>query len=58
VAQKITGATTVGFVIVGLPGGGLKDITTDATGTKRTFGVNIGGNAGSGKRIGWRELSR
>jgi type IV pilus assembly protein PilY1 len=58
VAQKITGATTVGFVIVGLPGGGLKDITTDATSTKRTFGVNIGGNAGSGKRIGWRELSR
>ena len=58
VGQKITGALTVGFVIVGLPGGGLKDITTDATGTKRLFGVNIGGNAGSGKRIGWREISK
>jgi len=58
VGQKITGAPTVGVVIIGLPGGGLKDITTDATGTKRLFGVNIGGNAGAGKRSGWREISK
>jgi type IV pilus assembly protein PilY1 len=58
VAQKITGALTVGFVIVGLPGGGLKDITTTATGEKKVFGVNLGGNSGSGKRIGWREISQ
>jgi type IV pilus assembly protein PilY1 len=57
VAQKISGALTVGFVIVGLPGGGLKDITTTATGEKKVFGVNLGGNAGSGKRIGWREIT-
>jgi type IV pilus assembly protein PilY1 len=55
--QRIDGATTVGFVIVGLPGGGLKDITTTATGEKRTFGVNIGASANGGRRIGWRELT-
>jgi type IV pilus assembly protein PilY1 len=58
VGQKITGALTVGFVIVGLPGGGLKDITTTATGEKKTYGVNLGGNAGTGKRIGWREITQ
>jgi len=58
VGQKITGALTVGFVVVGLPGGGLKDITTTATGEKKVYGVNLGGNAGSGKRIGWREISQ
>jgi type IV pilus assembly protein PilY1 len=58
VAQKITGALTVGFVVVGLPGGGLKDITTTATGEKKVFGVNLGGSSGSGKRIGWREISK
>jgi type IV pilus assembly protein PilY1 len=58
VAQKISGALTVGFVIVGLPGGGLKDITTTATGEKKVFAVNVGGTAGSGKRIGWREITQ
>jgi type IV pilus assembly protein PilY1 len=55
--QKVTGALTVGFVIIGLPGGGLKDITTTATGEKKVYGVNLGGGGGSGKRIGWREIS-
>jgi len=57
-AQKITGALTVGFVIVGLPSGGLKDITTTATGEKKVYGVNLGGSGGAGKRIGWREISQ
>jgi type IV pilus assembly protein PilY1 len=56
--QKISGATTVGFVIVALPSGGLKDITTIASGDKRTFGVNIGGSNGQGRRVGWREVTQ
>jgi type IV pilus assembly protein PilY1 len=56
VAQKLTGETLVGVVVVRLPSGVLKAIATGATGTKRTLGVNVGGGGGSGRRASWREL--
>ena len=49
-------AVTVGFVVVQLPGGALKGIVTDATATKSTEGVNVGGSPMNGKRVGWRQL--
>jgi type IV pilus assembly protein PilY1 len=58
VGQKITGSTVVGFVIVSLPGGGLKEIATDALGRNPVFNVPVGTSAGGGRRIGWRELTR
>ncbi len=56
VAQKLTGETLVGVVVVRLPSGVLKGIATGATGEKRTLGVNVGGGGGSGRRASWREL--
>ncbi|HVY04484.1 MAG TPA: PilC/PilY family type IV pilus protein [Burkholderiales bacterium] len=56
VANKLGNAITVGLVVVRLPGGSLKAISTDASGTKSTFGVNIGGSTASGKRTSWREI--
>jgi type IV pilus assembly protein PilY1 len=49
-------AITVGFVVVQVPGGGLKSIQTDATATKTTDGVNVGNSPLSGKRVGWRQM--
>jgi type IV pilus assembly protein PilY1 len=49
-------AVTVGFVVVQLPGGGLKAIDTDATATKGTQGINVGNSPLSGKRVGWRQM--
>jgi type IV pilus assembly protein PilY1 len=56
VAQKITGETLVGVVVVRLPSGVIKAIATGGTGEKRTIGVNVGGGGGSGRRVSWREL--
>jgi Tfp pilus tip-associated adhesin PilY1 len=56
VAEKLTGQTLVGVVVVRLPSGVLKAIATGSTGEKRTIGVNIGGGGGSGRRVSWREL--
>ncbi|HEX4984926.1 MAG TPA: PilC/PilY family type IV pilus protein [Burkholderiales bacterium] len=56
VGNKLGNAITVGIVVVRLPGGSLKAITTDASGTKNTVGVNIGGATASGKRTSWREI--
>jgi type IV pilus assembly protein PilY1 len=56
VAQKITGETMVGVVVVRLPTGVIKAIATGGTGEKRTIGVNVGGGGGSGRRVSWREL--
>lgn len=56
VGSKITGNITVGMVVVQLPSGALKDISTGATGTKLTTGVNVGGGGGGGRRVSWREL--
>jgi type IV pilus assembly protein PilY1 len=56
VAQKFTGQTLVGVVVVRLPSGVLKGIATGATGTKTTVGVNVGGSGGVGRRVSWREL--
>ena len=56
VAQKFTGQTLVGVVVVRLPSGVLKAIATGASGTKTSVGVHVGGAGGSGKRVSWREL--
>ncbi len=56
VAQRFTGQTLVGVVVVRLPSGVLKGVATGATGTKTTVGVNIGGTGGAGRRVSWREL--
>jgi type IV pilus assembly protein PilY1 len=58
VGQKISGATVVGFVIVGLPGGGLKEIATDAFKRHPIFAVPLGAGRVIGRRIGWREITR
>jgi len=49
-------AVTVGYVVVQLPDGTLKGITTDSTSTKTTEGVNVGRSPLNGKRVGWRQL--
>ena len=56
VASKLGNAITVGVVVVRLPSGTLKAISTDAAGNKTPFGVNIGGSAANGKRTSWREI--
>jgi len=56
VAQKFTGQTLVGVVVVRLPSGVLKAIATGATGTKTPVGVNVGGSTTTGRRMSWREL--
>jgi type IV pilus assembly protein PilY1 len=56
VATKLGNALTAGFVVVRLPSGQLKAITTDAAGKKTPFGVNIGASSASGRRTSWREL--
>jgi type IV pilus assembly protein PilY1 len=56
--NKLANALTVGNVIVRLPSGQLKGIATDAAGTKRTVGINVGGSIASAKRISWRELAQ
>ncbi|HSD61303.1 MAG TPA: hypothetical protein VLC55_10665, partial [Burkholderiales bacterium] len=53
---KRVGFLTVGNVVVRLPSGSLKLISTDITGGKSTRGVPIGASAGIGRRISWREL--
>ncbi|MEO8137543.1 MAG: PilC/PilY family type IV pilus protein [Betaproteobacteria bacterium] len=55
-AQKFTGQTLVGIVVVRLPSGVLKAIATGATGVKTPVGVNVGGSSSGGHRISWREL--
>jgi type IV pilus assembly protein PilY1 len=56
VGTSNSSAITVGFVVVQVPGGGLKAIETDATATKTTQGVNVGNSPLSGKRVGWRQM--
>jgi type IV pilus assembly protein PilY1 len=57
VATKLPGNTlAVGMVIVRLPSGQLKVITTGAAGNKETLGVHTGGGGGGGRKISWREL--
>jgi type IV pilus assembly protein PilY1 len=56
--SKLANALTVGNVIVRLPGGQLKGILTDAAGTKRTVGINVGGSVISAKRVSWREITQ
>jgi hypothetical protein len=46
-------------MMIGLRGGGgLKAIATDALGHKPVFAVPLGNSLASGRRIGWREITR
>jgi type IV pilus assembly protein PilY1 len=56
IARKRVGSMTVGAVIVRLPGGQVKVISTAATGEKFTGGLYIGGGGKTGRRINWREI--
>lgn len=56
VAYKVPSALVVGTVIVRLPSGVLKIITTTATGTKISYGLNVNTSSMMGRRISWREL--
>ena len=55
---KRVGSLIVGNVVVRLPSGALRLIQTDVKGDKTTRGVPIGGSAGVGRRVNWRELIR
>jgi type IV pilus assembly protein PilY1 len=57
VAQKLTNVLIVGSTIVGT-GAGLRDIIIDNTGRAQVVGVNVGATGSSGKRIGWREITK
>lgn len=57
VGEKIGNALTVGVVVVRLPSGQLKAITTDAGGGKRPVGVAVSGTSTT-RRVSWRELIR
>jgi len=52
---KIGNALTVGVVVVRLPSGQLKAITTSASGSKTTQGVTTSGTTAT-RRVSWREL--
>ena len=56
VGTKITGQIAVGFVVIRLPSGVLKQIITGATGTKTTSAVYTGGTGSAARRVSWREL--
>ena len=58
VGQKITGQIAVGFVVIRLPSGALKEIVTGATGSKSTTNVFTGGSGAAPRRSSWRELFR
>jgi len=55
VAATKSNNATVGFVVIKLPSGAIKIITTESTGAKGTVGVNIGSGGAGGKRVSWRE---
>lgn len=58
VAQKTTGQIAVGFVVIRLPSGSLKEIITGASGTKTTSAVYTGGAGVAPRRVSWRELAQ
>ncbi len=56
VATKLTGSILVGNVVIRLPSGAVKAVSTESSGTKLTQGINTSGTGGTGRRISWREL--
>lgn len=57
VGKKIGSSIAVGFIVIRLPSGALKVITTFAGSEKTTEGVT-GSGAGAVRRISWRELTQ
>lgn len=57
VGKKNANALLVGNVIVKLPSGVMKIITTTATGAKSVDALFTSGNSASGSRISWREIT-
>ena len=56
VAYKVPGALVVGTVIIRLPSGVLKIVTTTATGAKIPYGLNVTTSGMAGRRVSWREI--
>lgn len=57
-AYQVPGALVVGTVIIRLPSGVLKIITTTATGSKIPYGLTVNASSMSARRLSWRELSQ
>lgn len=55
VGKKIGSSIAVGFIVIRLPSGALKVITTFAGAEKTTEGVTAG-SSGNTRRVSWREL--
>ncbi|MEZ5616537.1 MAG: PilC/PilY family type IV pilus protein [Rhodocyclaceae bacterium] len=55
VGKKIGSSIAVGFIVIRLPSGALKVITTFAGSEKTTEGVTAG-SSGNTRRVSWREL--
>jgi len=53
---KFTGEITVGFVVVRLPSGVFKGISTGASGNKTTVAVPVPSGTLPSRRVGWREI--
>ena len=56
VGQKLGNSIVVGFIVIRLPSGAMKVVTTFASGEKTTSGLT-GGSGGKVRRVSWRELS-
>jgi type IV pilus assembly protein PilY1 len=57
VGAKLGNSIVVGFIVIRLPSGALKVITTFAGGEKTTGGVT-GSSSGKVRRVSWRELTQ
>jgi type IV pilus assembly protein PilY1 len=57
VGAKLGNSIVVGFIVIRLPSGALKVVTTFAGGEKTTGGVT-GSSSGKVRRVSWRELTQ
>jgi type IV pilus assembly protein PilY1 len=58
VGQRLPGSTIVGFMIIGVPGLGVKEFATDALRRNPIIPVPVANGPAMGRRIGWREITR
>ena len=54
---KLASSIVVGFIVIRLPSGALKVVTTFASGEKTTSEVT-GSSTGKVRRVSWRELTQ
>jgi type IV pilus assembly protein PilY1 len=58
VAIKYNSALVVGTVVIRLPSGALKILTTTAQGSQYTTGLAVNGSGSAGRKISWREIAQ